>query len=72
MTSAITFWNHHLETVVNMLLQAGADPNIQDVNGDTVLMMISRSILPVSSDIVETLLEAGADPYKKIKKVKQL
>ena len=33
-------------------------------------MMISRGILPVSSDIVKTLLETGADPYKKNNKGK--
>ena len=52
--------NTNSKTVVEILLKAGADPNAQNTNGETALMVVSRS----NANIVGALLEAGADPYK--------
>ena len=52
--------------IINMLLKQGADPNIPDVDGETALMVVSRSDRN-HSGLVKTLIEAGADPYKRDK-----
>lgn len=48
----------HSQTVA-LLLQAGADPNIQDNVGDTALVEAARA---GHADVVDLLLKAGANP----------
>ncbi len=63
--------NNYSETIVDMLLKQEANPNIPDVNGETALMVISRSDRN-HSNLVKTLIEAGADHIKEINTVEQL
>jgi ankyrin repeat protein len=46
--------------VLQLLLDAHADPNVQDRNGDTALYYVVRS--GAKSETARKLLEAGADP----------
>ena len=49
--------------IVQLLLENGADPNIQSNDGETPLMSASyRSYRPGSTDIVKLLLKNGANP----------
>jgi uncharacterized protein len=52
------------EDVVSVLLDAGADPKIQDVKGVGVLQ---EAVLGGNPRVVEILLNAGCDPYLKNK-----
>jgi ankyrin repeat protein len=47
---------------VNYLLQNGANPNTQDKNGNTVLMIASSNC---NTECIKLLLQAGANPYLK-------
>lgn len=49
------------ESLVNILLSRGADPNIPNCRGETPLWLAIRSIAPVDS-VIQPLLESGADP----------
>jgi ankyrin repeat protein len=51
---------------INTLLKAGANPNLQEKDGETILMKIGRS----NRDFIEPLLSAGADPTIKDKQGK--
>ena len=55
------------KAIVETLLKAEADPNVQSTKGNTALIL--ASLIP-NANIVETLLEAGADPYKRNKQDK--
>ena len=59
--------NNYSKDIVEILLKAEAYPNAQDTNGNTALIL--ASLIP-NANIVETLLEAGADPYKRNKQDK--
>lgn len=50
---------HGAWTIVEPLLRAGANPDEQDVDGETLLLEAARNAIP---DVVEILLAAGADP----------
>ena len=50
------------ESIVDVLLAHGADPNIQDTNGKTALLYCSTFGL---NTIAEKLLRAGANPNLK-------
>ena len=68
MLMKLLIWNNNLqyrERVINMLLDAKADPNIQKDDGGTVLMLAARNsaVESISSEkIVQMLLDAKADP----------
>lgn len=47
--------------IVNKLLEKGADPNKETINGETPLYIASQYNNP---EVVEVLLEKGADPNK--------
>jgi len=60
-------WNDNvnfplLEKVINAVLNAGADLNIQDGQGDTPL---SHTLWIGSANTAKLLIEYGADPFKK-------
>ena len=54
--------NNNLD-IVELLLDAGANPNKQDIEGNTPLFISLEE--DVSENIIQILLEAGADPYIK-------
>ncbi len=52
-------WDEGCETLVDMLLAAGADPNARVANGRTALWFAARE---KKAAVVQKLLEKGADP----------
>lgn len=48
------------QTIVNVLLSRGADPNLADRHGETPLCLAIRNFMPVDS-MIKPLLKAGAD-----------
>jgi len=44
--------------IVKMLLDAGADPNLRDVRGNTALMLASENYCKSNEEIVKILLNA--------------
>ena len=54
--------DYYRSLVFKVLLKAGADPNAQDAEGNTALMLMSRRYH--DSNAINTLIKAGADPDK--------
>ena len=50
---------HDIKRIIKLLLRGGADPNIQDSNGNTALMWAIRNF---DEPIIKLLLRGGADP----------
>ena len=55
-------YNH--QEVVDVLLNAGANPNEEEYDGDTPL---HKAVRRVHKEVIQTLMEGGADPRKENK-----
>ena len=54
------FYDVHMDNYLNLVLEHGGDPNVEDLSGDTPLFCVRRNIRRVPEKI-QLLLDAGAD-----------